>query len=66
MVSRNFFPLFDRVLVLEIGVRETTRRLGLKEGTVLSYAYRHGWDLPKRRNVGRPHQRERIAIKAVR
>jgi hypothetical protein len=43
-----------RVLAIELGAREAARRLGLKEGTVLSWASRYKWNLPSQRNVGRP------------
>jgi hypothetical protein len=38
-----------RVLAIELGARETARKLGLKESTVLSWARRGDWKLPKRR-----------------
>jgi len=43
-----------RVLAIELGAREAARRLGLKEGTVLSWASRYKWNLTSQRNVGRP------------
>jgi hypothetical protein len=38
-----------RVLAIELGARESARRLGLKESTVLSRARRDKWKLPKRK-----------------
>jgi uncharacterized protein YjcR len=38
-----------RVLAIELGAREAARRLGIKESTVLSWARRYGWKLPKRK-----------------
>ena len=38
-----------RMLAIELGARETARRLGLKESTVLSRARRDEWNLPKRK-----------------
>jgi hypothetical protein len=37
-----------RVLAIELGAREAARRLGVKENTVLSWARRGAWALPKR------------------
>jgi hypothetical protein len=37
-----------RVLAIELGARETAKRLGIKESTVLSRARRDEWKLPKR------------------
>jgi hypothetical protein len=37
-----------RVLAIEIGAREAARKLGLKENTVLCWARREKWNLPKR------------------
>jgi LmbE family N-acetylglucosaminyl deacetylase len=37
-----------RVLAIELGAREAARKLGLKENTVLSWARRDNWNLPKR------------------
>jgi Putative ATPase subunit of terminase (gpP-like) len=37
-----------RVLAIELGVREAARKLGLNENTVLSWARRENWNLPKR------------------
>jgi hypothetical protein len=36
------------VLAIELGAREAARRLGIKESTVLSWARRYNWKLPKR------------------
>jgi transposase len=41
-----------RVLAIELGAREAARRLGLKESTVLSWARRYDWKLPKRKGGG--------------
>jgi hypothetical protein len=38
-----------RVLAIELGAREAARRLGIKESTVLSWAKRCDWKLPKRK-----------------
>ena len=38
-----------RVLAIELGAREVARRLGIKESTVLSWARRYNWKLPKRK-----------------
>jgi len=38
-----------RVLAIEIGAREAARRVGIKESTVLSWASRYNWKLPKRK-----------------
>jgi transposase len=38
-----------RVLAIELGAREAARRLGIKESTVLSWARRYDWKLPKRK-----------------
>ena len=38
-----------RMLSIELGAREAARRLGLKESTVLSWARRYNWKLPKRK-----------------
>jgi hypothetical protein len=43
-----------RVLAIEFGARETARRLGINEKTVLSWSHRGKWNLPLRRNIGRP------------
>jgi len=43
-----------RVLAIELGARQAARRLGLNEKTVLSWSHRYKWNLPSRRNVGRP------------
>jgi hypothetical protein len=43
-----------RVLAIEFGARETARRLGINEKTVLSWSHRGRWNLPLRRNIGRP------------
>src|SRR5215475_5658726 len=37
-----------RVLAIELGAREAARKLGLNENTVLSWARRENWNLPKR------------------
>jgi hypothetical protein len=37
-----------RVLAIELGAREAARKLGLNENTVLGWAYRYKWQLPKR------------------
>ena len=37
-----------RVLAIELGAREAARRLGLNPNTVLSWAKRYNWELPKR------------------
>jgi transposase len=41
-----------RVLAIELGAREAARRLGLNRNTVISWARRYNWNLPKR--AGRP------------
>jgi Putative ATPase subunit of terminase (gpP-like) len=41
-----------RVLAIELGAREAARRLGIKESTVLSWARRYNWKLPKRKGGG--------------
>ena len=41
-----------RVLVIELGVPEAARRLGLNRNTVHSWARRYNWNLPER--AGRP------------
>jgi Putative ATPase subunit of terminase (gpP-like) len=38
-----------RVLAIAVGGREAARELGIKESTVLSWAKRYGWKLPKRK-----------------
>lgn len=38
-----------RMLAIELGAREAARRLGIKESTVLSWAKRCDWKLPKRK-----------------
>jgi putative ATPase subunit gpP of terminase len=38
-----------RVLAIELGARETARRLGLNPNTVLSWSKRYNWELPNRR-----------------
>jgi Putative ATPase subunit of terminase (gpP-like) len=38
-----------RVLAIELGARETARRLGLNPNTVLSWAKRDNWELPSRK-----------------
>jgi hypothetical protein len=38
-----------RVLAIELGAREAARRVGVKECTVLSWARRYQWKLPKRK-----------------
>jgi hypothetical protein len=38
-----------RMLAIELGAREAARRLGVKESTVLSWARRYNWKLPKRK-----------------
>jgi Putative ATPase subunit of terminase (gpP-like) len=38
-----------RVLAIELGAREAARRLGLNPNTVLSWAKRYNWNLPKRK-----------------
>jgi len=42
-----------RLLALSIGARETARRLGIKQSTLLSWSHRLKWKLPQRK-VGRP------------
>jgi hypothetical protein len=37
------------VLAIELGAREAARRVGIKESTVLSWARRYNWKLPKRK-----------------
>jgi hypothetical protein len=37
-----------RILAIELGAREAARKLGLNENTVLSWARRENWNLPKR------------------
>lgn len=37
-----------RMLAIELGAREAARRVGVKESTVLSWARRYRWNLPKR------------------
>jgi hypothetical protein len=41
-----------RVLAIELGAREAARRLWIKESTVLSWARRYDWKLPKRKGGG--------------
>jgi Putative ATPase subunit of terminase (gpP-like) len=36
-----------RVLAIELAAREAARKLGLNENTVLSWARRENWNLPK-------------------
>jgi hypothetical protein len=43
-----------RALALQIGARPAARRLGINEKTVLSWSHRGKWNLPLRRNIGRP------------
>ena len=38
-----------RMLAIELGAREAARRVGVKESTVLSWARRYHWKLPKRK-----------------
>jgi hypothetical protein len=38
-----------RVLAIELGAREAARRVGIKESTVLSWARRCNWKLPRRK-----------------
>jgi putative ATPase subunit gpP of terminase len=38
-----------RMLAIELGAREAARRLGIKQSTVLSWARRYDWKLPKRK-----------------
>ena len=38
-----------RVLAIELGAREAARRVGINESTVLSWAHRYDWKLPKRK-----------------
>jgi hypothetical protein len=38
-----------RMLAIELGAREAARRVGIKESTVLSWARRLHWKLPKRK-----------------
>ena len=38
-----------RVLAIELGAREAARRVGVNESTVLSWAKRYDWKLPKRK-----------------
>jgi transposase-like protein len=38
-----------RVLAIELGAREAARRVGVKESTVLSWARRYDWKLPKQK-----------------
>jgi transposase len=42
-----------RLLAVEIGARQAARKLGLKEKTVLTWARRYDWKLPRRKG-GRP------------
>jgi hypothetical protein len=42
-----------RLLAVEIGARQAARKLGLKERTVLTWARRYDWKLPRRKG-GRP------------
>ena len=52
-MSEESKPAVDReavrVLAIELGAREAARRLGIKESTVLSWARRNKWKLPKRK-----------------
>ena len=41
-----------RMLAIELGAREAARRLSIKESTVLSWARRYNWKLPKRSGGG--------------
>jgi hypothetical protein len=41
-----------RMLCIELGVPEASRRTGIPEGTLYSWSSRYRWDLPKR--AGRP------------
>jgi Putative ATPase subunit of terminase (gpP-like) len=54
--KQNTKPPVDReairVLAIELGAREAARRLGIKESTVLSWARRYNWKLPKRKGGG--------------
>jgi hypothetical protein len=52
-----------RVLAIELGARESARRLGIKESTVLSWARRYGWKLPKRKGGGNGKNAISLAIK---
>lgn len=52
-----------RVLAIELGAREAARRLGIKESTVLSWARRYGWKLPKRKGGGNGKNAISLAIK---
>jgi hypothetical protein len=40
------------MLAIELGAREAARRLGIKQSTVLSWARRYDWKLPKRKGGG--------------
>src|SRR5437899_6951081 len=52
-----------RVLAIELGAREAARRLGIKESTVLSWARRYDWNLPKRKGGGNGKNAIALAIK---
>ena len=52
-----------RVLAIELGAREAARRLSIKESTVLSWARRYGWNLPKRKGGGNGKNALTLAIK---
>jgi Putative ATPase subunit of terminase (gpP-like) len=52
-----------RVLAIELGAREAARRLGIKESTVLSWARRYRWNLPKRKGGGSGKNAITLAIK---
>lgn len=50
-----------RVLARKIGARAAARRLGISEKTVLSWSHRNKWNLPLRRNIGRPAVRLQVS-----
>jgi hypothetical protein len=52
-----------RVLAIELGAREAARRLDINESTVLSWARRYGWSLPKRKGGGNGKNALTLAIK---
>ena len=52
-----------RVLAIELGAREAARRLGIKESTVLSWAKRNHWKLPRRKGGGTGKNAISLAIK---
>jgi hypothetical protein len=52
-----------RVLAIELGARGTARRLSIKESTVLSWARRYSWSLPKRKGGGNGKNAITLAIK---